>query len=89
MSESVVVELFGIPRARAGISRTSVPGTDLGDVLQALADRYPGLAKDCIDGRRLRSGFTANLGGRQFVTSPETIVKPGESVLILSVDAGG
>lgn len=89
MSQSVVVELFGIPRARAGISRTNVSGNDLGEVLEALADRYPALAKDCIDGRRLRSGFTANLGGRQFVTSPETLVKPGESILILSVDAGG
>lgn len=89
MSQPVIVELFGIPRARAGTARTTVCGNDLGEVFEALANRYPALARDCIDGRRLRSGFTANLGGRQFVTAPETLVKPGESVLILSVDAGG
>lgn len=85
----VVVELFGIARARAGVARVSVTGVDLGDVLEQLAHRFPALAATCIEGRHLRPGFTANLGGDRFVTAPETRLAEGAVVLILSVDAGG
>jgi molybdopterin converting factor small subunit len=85
----VRVELFGIPRARAGIAHTTAAGPCLGDVLIDLASRFPELATECIDGRRLRAGFTANLDGERFVTEPNTRLRDGETVLILSVDAGG
>jgi molybdopterin converting factor small subunit len=85
----VVVELFGIPRERAGIARTTASGQCLGDVLVDLATRYPDLAESCIEGRELRPGFTANLGGDRFVTAPDTILNEGDSVLLLSIDAGG
>ena len=85
----VTVELFGIARAHAGISQTTAEGDCLGDVLADLAARFPALAETCIDGRRLRPEFTANLGGQRFVTSPETPLADGDSVLLLSLDAGG
>ena len=85
----VDVELFGIPRQRAGLSRTTATGESLGDVLADLAARFPALATACIDGRQLRPGFTANLGGDRFVTDPETMLHNADSVLLLSVDAGG
>ena len=86
---SITVELFGIPRARAGVARTISVGNCLGDVLAELASRFPKLAEACIDGRRLRPGFTANLGGQRFVTATETPLVEGDTVLILSLDAGG
>ena len=86
---SITVELFGIPRERAGVARTVSAGDCLGDVLADLASRFPRLAESCIDGRHLRSGFTANLAGRCFVTSAETPLMSGDTVLILSLDAGG
>ena len=89
MSVTVKVELFGIPRARAGISHTTSVGRDLGDILSDLAARFPLLADTCIDGRDFRPGFTANLSGHRFVTAPETLLSDGDSVLILSLDAGG
>ena len=85
----VAVELFGIARARAGVAHTTAAGDCLGDVLADLAQRYPGLAESCIDGRCLRPSFTANLGGRQFITSPDTPLSEGDVVLLLSLDAGG
>lgn len=85
----VKVELYGIARARAGVAETTAEGACLGDVLADLAARYPAFAKDCLDGHRLRPTFTANLGGRRFVTAPETVIDEGESVLLLSLDAGG
>lgn len=88
-SMQVAVEFFGIVRARAGIARTLASGDNLGDLLADLAARFPALAEACIDGRRLRPEFTANLGGQRFVTAPETILKEGETLLLLSLDAGG
>jgi sulfur-carrier protein len=85
----VVVELFGIARSRAGVSRTTAQGKCLGDVLADLASRFPTLAESCIHGRRLRPTFTANVNGRSFVTSPETLLHEGDTVLLLSLDAGG
>ena len=85
----VEVELFGIPRARAGTERTIASGDCLGDVLVDLAARFPVLGDACFDGRSLRPSFMASLGGRQFVTAPETPLVDGETVLLLSIDAGG
>jgi molybdopterin converting factor small subunit len=85
----VAVELFGIPRARAGIAQTSAVGANLGDVLADLARRFPPLADTCIDGRFLRPGFVVNLSAERFVTSPETQLREGDTVLLLSLDAGG
>ena len=85
----VEVELFGIPRARAGTERTQATGDCLGDLLVDLAAKFPALGAACIEGRCLRSSFVANLGGRRFVTAPETPLAEGETVLLLSIDAGG
>ena len=85
----VDVELFGILRARAGTERTTASGDCLGDLLADLASKYPALAETCINGRTLRPIYMANLGGRQFVTAPETPLVAGETVLLLSIDAGG
>ena len=85
----VHVELFGIPRARAGVDRTTASGSCLGDVLNDLAGRFPELATSCIDNRQLRSGFTANLCGEKFVTDPDTQIRDGDTLLLLNLDAGG
>lgn len=85
----VAVELFGIPRARAGTAQTSAAGSNVGDVLADLARQFPPLADICIDGRSLRPGFIVNLSAERFVTSPETALRDGDTVLLLSLDAGG
>lgn len=85
----ITVELFGIARSRAGVARTTAAGRSLGDVLADLAGRFPNLAESCIDGRRFRPGFAANLGGQRFVTSPDTPLADDDTVLIMGVDAGG
>ena len=86
---SIVVELFGICRQRAGVASADVPGSCLGDVLEELATRYPRLAAECIDRRRLRAGYLANLGGQRFVSDPDTPLAAGDSLLLMSLDAGG
>jgi molybdopterin converting factor small subunit len=85
----VAVELFGIPRARAGLAQTTAMGRNLGDVLADLAQKFPRLAETCIDGRSLRPGYIVNLGAERFVTAPETPLNEGDKVLLMSLDAGG
>jgi molybdopterin converting factor small subunit len=86
---SVHVELFGIPRERAGIAETTAEGSRLGEVLLDLARRYPRLGETCFEGGRLQAGYVVNLNGQRFVLDPATEVQPGDSLLILSADAGG
>ena len=90
---TVYVELFGIPRQRAGVPRielnTVVPCIRLRDVLADLALRFPVLAEECFIDNQLRTGFVANLGGDKFVTDADTVIPHGQSLLIMSADAGG
>jgi molybdopterin converting factor small subunit len=90
---TIDVEFFGIPRQRAGRAsarvETSAARPTLGDVLAELAARFPELAATCIDGRKLRPGYTVSLGGKRFLADPEASLEPGECLFLLSSDAGG
>ncbi len=83
------VELFGIPRVRAGITTTSALGDSLGAVVADLAERFPELARACFDQGRLRPGYLASLNGDRFVSDPATPIRPDDCLLILSADVGG
>lgn len=85
----IQIEFFGIPRSRAGVERTSAIGICLGDVLQDLSARFPEFAAACVEGRRLRAGYTANVRGERFATDPDTPVRDGDTILLMSLDAGG
>ncbi len=85
----VTVELFGIPRARAGVTQTVANGATLGDIMVDLARQFPALGDACIQGQFLKAGYTANLRGEQFVTNPSTRLKEGDAILLMSLDAGG
>jgi molybdopterin converting factor small subunit len=85
----VVIELYGIARARAGVERTTAEGACLGDVLLDLGKQFPALAETCLNGRCLRPNFLANLGGERFLSAPESPVQEGDTLLLLSTDAGG
>jgi len=86
---SITVELFGIPRARAGVSVVNVRGNCLGEVLLDLAKQCPDLVESCLDGQNLRPGYTVNLRGERFVTDPETPLADGDTLLLMTLDAGG
>ena len=83
------IELFGIPRQRAGVHETSAQGHSLEHVLRDLENRFPGLSHTCIADGRLLPGYTANLCGDRFISDPATELKDGDVLLILSADAGG
>lgn len=82
------VELLGIPRERAGVGELELEADTLGQLLVALAVRFPSLG-ELITADRLQPSVVANLNGDRFVSDPGTELKEGDSVLILSADAGG
>ena len=62
----VRVELFGIPRRRAGVEAIDIEADDLGGVLQELAQRLPVLCDVCLEGDRLKAGYLVNINGETF-----------------------
>ncbi|MCG8585851.1 MAG: MoaD/ThiS family protein [Pirellulales bacterium] len=86
---SVRVEFFGIPRSRTGVAGTTAVGATLGEVLGEIGDRFANFRESCLEGGSLAAGFTANVNGETFVRDPSTELADGDSVLILSSDAGG
>ena len=87
------VEFFGIARQRAGISQLEVElpagGASLGAVLDLVGQQLPAFGRECVRGGQLHPTLTANVGGERFVVEPGTVLRDGQSLLILSADAGG
>ncbi len=91
---TIEVEFFGIPRARAGVASLSVlPGchsATIGEILRELAIACPEFAESCLSREReLLDGYVISVDGRCFVSDAELAIKPEQTVLILSADAGG
>ena len=85
----VTVELYGVPRLRAGTGRVSVDAATLAGALGALADACPGLAGGVVSGGRVGDAYRLSLNGDRFVSDPETPLAPGDVLLLISADAGG
>ena len=88
------VELFGVARLKAKtamVPLTLPAGATLGDALAALAETVPELIGPVLtaDRRALTSGYACNLNGTEFTRDLHTPIRPGDSLLILSSDAGG
>ena len=90
---AIRVEFFGIARQRAGISELSLDlrqaTASLGHVLDQVAARLPELGRVLVVEGRLHPSLTANLDGARFVHDPAILIRDGQSLLILSADAGG
>jgi molybdopterin-guanine dinucleotide biosynthesis protein A len=88
------VELFGVARLRAKaavVPLTLPPGATVGDALAALAEQIPALVGSVVtvDRHGLTSGYICNVNGTIFIRDTTTPLQSGDSLLILSQDAGG
>lgn len=86
---SIRVEFYGIPRRRAGVAATTVDARTLGEALARLHHTFPALAEVCEADGRLRPGYLANINAAHFTRDPAYPLCEGDSLLILSSDAGG
>jgi molybdopterin converting factor small subunit len=82
------VEFLGIPRERAGLSELQIEAETLGQVLDALASRFPRL-RDLVSDGRLHPSLAASLNADLFISDPATRLTSDDRLLILSADAGG
>lgn len=83
------MELYGLPRLRAGADRCEVPAGSLRDVLAHLAAALPGLVPDIVDDGRLGEHALAALDGRDFLSDPQTACPDGAVLVLISAQAGG
>ena len=94
---SCTVELFGVARLTAHTPRvplTLSAEATLGDALTVLGAECPALlgsvlSADEVGYTRLQNGYTCNINGKDFVRDAHTRLRAGDSLLILSSDAGG
>ena len=82
------VEFFGIPRERAGVSELDIDAATVGELLESLAERFPGL-RELMTRDGLHSSVTINLNGDLFVNDVKMVLTADDHVLLLSADAGG
>ncbi len=85
----VTVEFYGIPRQRAGRAELSVAARTVAELLEAVELACPGLTGLRRADGRPAPHYLLSLEGREFVTEPAQLLRPGDRVLLLSADAGG
>ena len=90
----VPIELFGTARIRGGTRMVTLalPSyVELGQIVQALAAECPALVGNVIrrDLSRLEDGYTFNRSGVAFLGGETVSLHPGDSLLVLSSQAGG
>jgi molybdopterin converting factor small subunit len=86
---SVTIELFGVPRLRAGAGRFTVDAATVGDALTALTHSAPALAELVTAGGALHSAYRLCLNTDRFIADPATPLADGDTLLLLAADAGG
>ncbi len=84
----VIVEFYGVPRLRAGVSWLAVEADTIHAALAAVAAACPGLA-DVLAGDQLAPHYLVSVNGDRFVTELDAELVPGTVLLLLSADAGG
>ena len=83
------IELFGVPRLRAGVHRLAIEADSVGQALRSLARECPSLADSIGAEDRLHPAYRLSLNGETFLTDPETPLNEGDVLLLLSADVGG
>lgn len=85
----IAIELFGVPRLRAGLGRLEVRAARVGEALRLLAEACPALAGSVVVGERVGRAYRLSLNGETFVDDPATPLTDGDALILLAADAGG
>ena len=85
----VTIELFGVPRLRAGVPLVRVEAVDVGSAIRGLASACPGLDGSVLLGRRVHPAYKLSLNGDRFLSEPATALADGDVLLLLAADVGG
>jgi molybdopterin converting factor small subunit len=85
----ITIELFGVPRLRAGVGLIQLEANNVGSALRGLATACPGLDGSVVLDGRVRPSYKLSLNGDRFVTEPGTALVEGDVLLLLAADVGG
>jgi molybdopterin converting factor small subunit len=85
----VTIELFGIPRQRAGVAHVTVRAATLADALRQLEAACPKLTGLTQTDGSLSPHYLLSIDGACFVGDLRTSVSAQTRLLLLSADAGG
>lgn len=85
----ITIELFGVPRMRAGCESITVEAASLGEAFHALGAACPALDPTVVQAGRLRSHYLVALNGLQLTADPATPLVAGDVIVVLSAEAGG
>lgn len=88
-SPDVTIELFGIPRQRAGVARLTVQADTLADAVRQLESACPRLAGILQADGTLSPHYLLSLNGERFLGSLREKLPANARLLLLSADAGG
>lgn len=86
---TITIELFGMPRARAGVKEIAVTASTLAEALNEIAKQSPQLADVVRSDGSLSPHYLLSLDGKQFVSDLSQSLRTGDRLLLLSADAGG
>ncbi len=85
----VVVELYGLPRLRAGAERCELPAGPLRVLLAGLAAALPGLVPDILRDGRLTEHALLAVDGRDLLVDPDAVIADGAVLVLISAQSGG
>lgn len=85
----VVIELYGVPRLRAGRGEVPVPAGTVRAALRSLEAACPALAGLVRSTGRLAPHYLLSVDGEQFLDDLDQPLRPGQRLVLLSADAGG
>jgi molybdopterin converting factor small subunit len=85
----ITIELYGIPRLRAGTARLSVEAATVAEALRGLGHQCPHLLGSILIGEGVHQAYRLNVNGDRFVSDPMTPLSDGDALLLLSADMGG
>lgn len=85
----VRVEFFGLARSRTGVESVDIEAGTLGEVVTQLSAQFPALADTCFEDGAINRNWLFSLNGRVFTRDPSAVISPGDTLLLLSADAGG
>jgi molybdopterin converting factor small subunit len=85
----ITIELFGVPRLRAGRDAIAVEATSLGEALCALVAACPALEPGVVHCGRLSPFYLVAKNGLHITADPATPLAAGDALVLLSAEAGG
>lgn len=85
----ITIELFGIPRLRAGREVVAVEAASLGQAFRELGAACPSLEPSVVERGQLKAHYRAAINGTIITADPAAPLVDGDVVILLSADAGG